>query len=182
MQDSKIGELKFIKIDVEVVEPPKNGGKLNFIQLKKSASSDWNLDTQGTPGPYYYKLSEVKNHSHKSKEGIEIITLFAAPGGFLDKVDFFTAVVEINRSCQAGKNRYGFITVNCYDKVKVVASVSWSVDPNESEYYQYTGKRDNFIKRGTMIPSMQRLINLSAWKTELCPSTRVEVLDDPYGY
>ena len=174
-KDSGRGWLNFIKIDVMVVEPPEGDGKLNFIQLKKSATRDWQLDIQGTPGPYYYKLSDVKNYTQKDKTGKDIITLYDAPGGQLDNVDYFTAVVEVNRSCRVGKHPYGFSTINCYDKVKVVASVSWTFKPNETRHYKYSGKQDNYMKRMSMIPSMQQLINLSTWKTELCPSTRVEV-------
>jgi len=177
-KDSGRGWLNFIKIDVIVVEPPEGGGKLNFIQLKKSATSDWQLDIQGTPGPYYYKLSEVKNYTRKDKAGKEIIALYDAPGGQLDNVDYFTAVVEVNRSCRAGKHSYGFSTINCYDKVKVVASVSWTFNPNETRHYEYSGKQDNYMKRMSMIPSMRQLINLSTWKTELCPSTLAEVTND----
>ena len=180
MKVSPRGFLNFIKIDATVLEPPKDGGKLNFIQLKKSSSRDWELDIQGTPGPYYYKLFDVKKYSRKDKNGNEIVTLYDAPGGFLNKVDFFTAVVEVNRSCRGGKHRYGFQIINCYDKVQVISSVSWSFDPNAAGHYQYSGKADNFIKRGSMIPTMQQLINLSTWSTELCPTTRVEVQNDRY--
>ena len=100
---------------------------------------------------------------------------------FLGKVDFFTAIVEVNRSCRGGKHRYGFPIIKCYDKVKVISSVSWSFDPRSSGY-QYSGKPDNFIKRGSMIPTMQQLINLSAWSTELCSTTKVEVQNDSYGH
>ncbi len=180
--DSKRGFLKFIKIDAIVIEPPKNGGELNFIQLKKSPTSDWELDIQGTPGPYYYGLFDVKKYTRKNQNGNKIISLYDAPGGFLEKVDFFTAVVEVNRRCRGGVNRYRFPVINCYDKVRVVASVSWSFDPNISGSYRYSGKSDGFIRRGSMIPKMQQLINRSTWRTELCPTTTVEVQDDSYGY
>ena len=182
LRDSPRGLLNFIKIDATVIEPPSNGGKLNFIQLRKSRFNDWELDIQGTPGPYYYKLLDVKKYSRRGKEGDEIVTLYDAPGGFLDKVDFFTAVVEVNRSCYARRHRYGFPVFDCYDKVQVLSSVSWSFDPNMSGYYQYSGKADNFIRRGSMIPTMQQLINLSTWNTELCPTTRVEVQNDHYRH
>ena len=143
-------------------------------------TSNWQLDIQGTPGPYYYKLSEVKNYTRKDNSGKDIITLYDAPGGQLDIVDYFTAVVEINRKCKTGKHPYGFSTINCYDKVKVVASVSWTFNPNTTEHYQYSGKQDNFIMRSAMVPSLQQLINLSTWRTELCPSTRVEVRNERF--
>ncbi len=182
LKDSPRGLLNFIKIDATVIEPPKKGGKLNFIQLKKSQNHEWELDIQGTLGPYYYKLFDVKKYSRKDKEGNEIVTLYDAPGGFLNKVDFFSAVVEVNRSCRADKHRYGFPIINCYDKVQVISSVSWSFNPNVSGYYQYSGKADNFIKRSSMIPTLQQLINQSTWVTELCPTTQVEVQNDRYGY
>ena len=180
LRDSPRGFLNFIRIDATVVDPPKNGGKLNFIQLKKSSSHDWELDIQATPGPYYYKLFDVKKYSRKDRDGNDIVTLYDAPGGFLDRVDFFTAVVEVNRRCRAGKHRYGFPVINCYDTVRVISSVSWSFDPNVLGYYRHSGKADNFIKRGSMIPTMQQLVNLSTWSTELCPTTRVEVQNDRY--
>ena len=173
--DSPRGFLNYIKIETTVIEPPKGSGKLNFIQLKKSVKSDWELDIQGTQGPYYYRLFDVKNYARKNDNGNDIITLYDAPGGFIDKVDFYTAVVEINRSCQSSKHRWGFPIIKCYDIVKVIASVSWSFDPNASGGYQYSGKSDGFIKRGTMIPTLQQLINNATWRTELCPSTKVEV-------
>ena len=182
VKDTPRGYLNFIKIDAIVIEPPKNGGRLNFVQLKKSPYKDWELDIQGTPGPYYYKLFDVKNYTRKNADGNDIVTLYDAPGGFLDKVDFFTAVVEVNRSCRAGKHRYGFPIIKCYDKVKVISSVSWSFDPKASGFYQYSGKPDNFIKRSLMIPTMQQLINLSTWNTELCPTTKVEVQNNGYGH
>ena len=68
--------------------------------------------------------------------------------------------------------------INCYDRVKVVASVSWSFDPYTSGGYQYSGKTDGFIKRGAMIPTLQQLINKTTWSTELCSTTKVEVQNE----
>ena len=177
-KDSPRGFLNFIKIDAIVIEPPKEPGKLNFVQLKKSANSDWELDIQGTPGPYYYKLFDVWKNTRKNEDGRDVVTLYDAPGGFSDKVDFYTAVVEVNRTCRAGKHQIGFPIINCYDRVKVVASVSWSFDPYTSGGYQYSGKTDGFIKRGAMIPTLQQLINKTTWSTELCSTTKVEVQNE----
>ena len=63
MKDSNRGFMNFIKINVEVLEPPAGDGKLNFIQLKRTASSKWTLDIAGTPGPYYYRLSELNKYT-----------------------------------------------------------------------------------------------------------------------
>ena len=151
---------------------------LNFIQLKKSAYSNWELDIQGTPGPYYYKLSEINKYSRKNSEGDDVLSLYDAPGGFLSKIDFFTAVVEVSRSCHGGRDSYGFSVIDCYDQVRVVAAVSWSYDPGKSGHYRYSGKQDGVRKIDSMLPSMQQLINFSSWSTELCPWTKVEVIND----
>ena len=138
-------------------------------------SDDWELDYRGTPGPYYYTFAKLKEYSSKNEKGQDVFTLYDAPGGFLNKVDFFSAVVEINRSCQMNKK---FLTFSCYDRVKIIASVSWSWDPNIMGHYIFTGKHDGFMKRNAMIPVVRQLIEQSTWRTELCPSTRVEVLND----
>ena len=128
--------------------------------------------------PVYYKLFDVWKNTRKNEDGRDVVTLYDAPGGFSDKVDFYTAVVEVNRTCRAGKHQIGFPIINCYDRVKVVASVSWSFDPYTSGGYQYSGKTDGFIKRGAMIPTLQQLINKTTWSTELCSTTKVEVQNE----
>ena len=67
--------------------------------------------------------------------------------------------------------------IKCYDRVKVVTSVSWSFDPNHFFGYLYSGKTDTISKSKAMIPTLQQLINNAAWKTELCPLTQVEILN-----
>ena len=176
-KDSPKGFLNFIKIEATVIEPPTAGGKLNFIQLKKPANGNWSLDIQGTLGPYYYTLLEAEKYTSKNINGQDVLTHYDAPGGFLDKVNFYTAVVEVNRSCSTNKKRFGFQSISCYDRVSVLASVSWSFDPNILGNYQHSGKADVITKREAMIPTLQQLVNLSTWRTELCSSTRVEVVN-----
>ena len=171
--ESKQGMRDFIKIEARVIEPPKNGGKLNFIQLKRHRYEDWDLDIQGTPGPYYYRMIDMPKYTNKGKDGNQVITLYDAPGGAIsEEVFFYTAVVEVNRKCEL-KQKYSF---SCYDRVQVIASVSWSFIPGEQKPYRYSGKSTPLVKRQQMIPTLQQLINFATWKTELCPSTRIEVV------
>ena len=171
--EGKMGMREFIKIEAMVIEPPENGGKLNFIQLKRRDGEDWSLDIQNTPGPYYLTMIDVGNYTKRDKDGKQIISLYDAPGGSLtEDVFFYTAVVEVNRKCKI-KGKYFF---QCYDKVKVVNSVSWSFVPSELKHYRYSGKSDSRLKQRQMIPTLQQLINFTTWKTELCPSTRIEVV------
>ena len=171
--DSNMGMRDFIKIEARVIEPPKNGGKLNFIQLKRHMDEDWGLDIQGTPGPYYYRMIDMPKYTNKGKDGKQVITLYDAPGGAIsEEVFFYTAVVEVNRKCKL-KQKYSF---NSYDRVQLIASVSWSFIPGEQKPYRYSGKPTALVKRQQMIPTLQQLINFSTWKTELCPSTRIEVM------
>ena len=171
--DSKMGIREFIKIDAKIIEPPKNRGELNFIQLKRHDYEDWSLDIKGTPGPYYYRMIDMPKYTRKGKDGKQIITLYDAPGGALsEEVFFYTAVVEANRKCEL-KQKYFF---HCYDKVKVIASVSWSFIPRELNHYRHSGKPDSLSKRKQMTPTLQQLINVTTWRTALCPSTRIEVI------
>ena len=71
--ESKQGMRDFIKIEARVIEPPKNGGKLNFIQLKRHRYEDWDLDIQGTPGPYYYRMIDMPKYTNKGKDGNQVI-------------------------------------------------------------------------------------------------------------
>ena len=48
--------------------------------------------------------------------------------------------------------------------------------PGEQKPYRYSGKSTPLVKRQQMIPTLQQLINFATWKTELCPSTRIEVV------
>ena len=126
-----------------------------------------------------YKLFDVKDYTQKNKDGNDVVTLYDSPGGFLDRVDFYTAVVEVNRKCSVGKTwSFGAPTIKCYDQVKVIASVSWSFDPNTYGYYRYSGKADKPEKRNSMVPTLKRLVELSSWKTELCSSTLVRLKND----
>ncbi|MBQ6011337.1 MAG: RHS repeat-associated core domain-containing protein, partial [Kiritimatiellae bacterium] len=171
--DGSVGWQNFLKIEVKVLEPPENGGKLNFIQLKRRDGEDWNLDIQNTPGPYYLTMIDIANYTKRDKDGKQVISLYDAPGGALtEDVFFYTAVVEVNRKCKI-KGKYSF---QCYDKVKVVDSVSWSFVPSELKHFRYSGKSDSLLMRRQMIPTLQQLINFTTWKTELCPSTRIEVV------
>ena len=112
----------------------------------------------------------------KNSKGQDVLSLFDAPGGFIDEVNFFSAVVEINRSCNVIKDKLGISRIKCYDRVKVIASVSWSFDPNFPGHYRYSGGADSLSKRMSMIPVIQRLVNQSTWRTLLCPDTKVEVV------
>lgn len=60
------------------------------------------------------------------------------------------------------------------------ASYTYSFYCCDANMDMMISQADNFIKRGSMIPTMQQLINLSTWSTELCPTTRVEVQNDRY--
>ena len=67
--EGKMGMREFIKIEAMVIEPPENGGKLNFIQLKRRDGEDWSLDIQNTPGPYYLTMIDVGNYTKRDKDG-----------------------------------------------------------------------------------------------------------------
>ena len=178
--DSGSGVRDFIVIEAKVVEAPKNNGWLNFIQLKKQGNADWSLDMGRDFGPYYYTRRQISQFTKRNKSGNRIVSLYDAPGGALDdKVNFYTAVVEIHRDCWVASlpdfNNARYI--KCYDIVRVIASVSWSYDPNNFRHYSYTGEVDGLFKRKAMLPTLQKLVNNERWSTDLCPHTRVEVTE-----
>ena len=125
-------------------------------------------------GPYYYRLWSLRDYTKKNDDGNDVITFYDSPGGFVDKVDFFTAIVEVNRKCCSRKQG---LKVDCYDRVTVIASVSWSYDPATLDFL-HGDVQDGYLKRKLMIPTMQKLINSASWATELCSSTKIEVRNE----
>jgi len=167
-KEGRLGMSEFISISVTVLEKPKSGGRLNFIQLKRPSGAGWSVDYSGELGPYYYSLRELRHYSSTDSDGHEVMHFYDSPGGALsDDVMFYVAVVEINRSCKAGE--YG--AIKCYDKVSLVDSRIWIYHPYGEKKYSY----ENRTRGKGMIPTLKELINKATWSTELCPSTSVEI-------
>ena len=177
MFDTSLGERNFILISAQVMDAPKCGGILNFIQMKRNRRGDWELDIQGTPGPYYFRMVDMPRRTKIDPLKRRTIVLEDAPGGALSEyVDFYTAVVEVNRSCEIDKSTV-FNLIKCYDQVKVLASMSWRYDPALQDPYVYPEHPDGLFKRVEMIREMQKLINSKFWHTEFCSDTKVEVVE-----
>ena len=158
----------FLEIGVTILEAPKKGNQLNFIQLKKPTGKQWTVDQNVGFGPYYYTYMEKSALSRAYNWKENEIKLYDAPGGAIDrKTDFYTAVVEIERHCRSvGKRK-----ILCADTVTVLYAISWSFYPYSSDQYQFTKSKSP----GGIRPILRQLINNNKWQTEFCSNTEVKV-------
>jgi len=160
----------FLHIAVTVLEEPKGRGFLNFIQLKKSAGTDWSLDWDKRLGPYYYSLVELGEHTRFNVKGQRVITLKDAPGGAIsDPTWFYVAIVEVHERCQFDKT--GRYVLKCYDKVRIIASRVWKYVPFEEQPFVFQNQESKI----NMLPELKKIVNTSKWRSNLCPNTQVEI-------
>ena len=164
------GDVKrdFLEVAVSVLEAPKNGNQLNFIQLKNPMGNQWSVDHKEGFGPYYYTYRDKSQLSRAYGWKENEIKLYDAPGGAIDeKCNFYTAVVEIERHCR----RTGTRMILCADTVEVLYSFSWSFYPYRQQHYQIGGG----VGANDMRAILRRLVNNGKWRTEFCSNTEVKV-------
>ena len=165
----------FLTVSVVVIEKPKKGNMLNFIQLKSDGISEWEVDKQGdvTSGrPYYYdNVLDTYKYKSVNPDGNQILSLYDRPGGQLSAVYFFTAVVEIERTCRLETI---FKLRSCYDKVKVVASTSWRYNPRSSVKYSFGNTAYGKEVNPSMVSVIRQLSLGRKWSNLVCSSVTVE--------
>ena len=130
---------------------------LNFIQLRSDGISEWTVDKQGdlTSGRlYYYDTILAHKYSSFNSDGNQILSLYDRPRGQLNTVYFFTAVVEIERTCRIETI---FRLRNCYDKIKVLASASWRYTPRSNRTYSFGMMKYGKEVNPTMVSSIREL-------------------------
>ena len=181
--NSPRGFLQFISVEVKVVEPPESGCFISFIQLKRSGNQDWSLDIKGTLGPYYYSDIELSRMTRTDKNGAQFITLYDAPGGAIyEKVEFFSAVVEVCRKCRLrkaprvyGLKQFPGDRVQCIDKIQVLASQSWTFNPEVTGSYVFVPQADSRALTYSMVPVLRNLVQSRTWRNLICDDVKVVV-------
>ncbi len=97
----------FLMISATITEPPPLGNMINFIQLKTTDGVNWSLDACKDAEPYYIETYDLINRTSENENKQKIVTMGDAPcGAISDIVDFFVAVVEIQRSCKPSQIKF----------------------------------------------------------------------------
>ena len=159
----------FLMISATITEPPPLGNMINFIQLKTTDGVNWSLDACKDAEPYYIETYDLINRTSENENKQKIVTMGDAPcGAISDIVDFFVAVVEIQRSCKPSQIKF---LQSRYDKVTVLDTRKWRYDTvNPDQPYIFDNQSAG---KGEVLPILKQLIEKKKWNVRWSYSTTV---------
>ena len=102
------------------------------------------------------------------------MTLYDAPGGQTDYVDFMTVAVEVSRSCGMYEDKITRkkIHLRCNDIVDVLAFTRWRFNPDFNPRYDLNPPKENEEPISSVL---SRLLENKKWKVEICPDVKITV-------